>query len=60
MGARHVNAAPDEIVVDATHKIVSTPCYMSARSIAEVGVGIERAVLKVLELAGARAGAGRA
>jgi enhancing lycopene biosynthesis protein 2 len=51
MGARHVSARPDEIVVDAKNKIVSTPCYMTARSISEVGAGIEKAVLKVIELA---------
>jgi enhancing lycopene biosynthesis protein 2 len=53
MGATHTPAAADEIVVDAKNLIVSAPCYMTARSIREVGVGAEKVVLKVLELAGA-------
>jgi len=50
MGARHKNANVDEIVFDAANKIVTTPCYMSARSIREVGEGAEKVVRKILEL----------
>ncbi|MDR0843117.1 MAG: isoprenoid biosynthesis glyoxalase ElbB [Acidobacteriota bacterium] len=52
MGARHKNAAVDEIVVDLENKIVTTPCYMLARSIKEVGVGVEKLVAQIMELAG--------
>jgi len=51
MGARHRNARVDDIVVDAKNKVVSTPCYMVARNIKEVGEGVEKLVQKVLELA---------
>jgi len=50
MGARHKEAVTDEIVVDARNKIVSTPCYMTARSIGEVGAGVEKLVAKIIEL----------
>ena len=51
MGAKHRNARVDDIVVDAKNKVVSTPCYMLARTITEVGDGVEKLVQKVLELA---------
>jgi enhancing lycopene biosynthesis protein 2 len=53
MGARHRDAGVDEIVCDAANRVVSTPCYMSARGIREVGEGAEKVVLEVLRLAGA-------
>ncbi len=53
MGAKHTSAGPDEIVVDERNGIVSTPCYMTAPGIAEVGAGIEKVVAKVLEMAAA-------
>lgn len=51
MGAKHKNAKVNEIVVDEKNKIVSTPCYMLAQSIKEVGEGAEKLVAKVLEMA---------
>ena len=51
MGARHKNARVNEIVVDAKNKIVTTPCYMLAQSIKEVGDGAEKLVAKIMELA---------
>ncbi len=51
MGGEHQNAKVDEIVVDSERKIVSTPAYMLAGSIAEANSGIEKLVAKVLELA---------
>ncbi len=54
MGATHRNAQPDEIVVDSVNKIVTTPCYMSAPSIVEVGTGAEKLVEKVLQMSAAR------
>lgn len=50
-GARHKNAKVDEIVVDSKNKLVTTPCYMLARSIKEAGDGAEKVVKKILELA---------
>jgi enhancing lycopene biosynthesis protein 2 len=54
MGAKHENAKPDEIVVDEKNRIVTTPCYMTAQGIVEVGAGAEKVVEKVLQLASAR------
>ena len=51
MGARHKSAKVDEIVADAKNKIVTTPCYMLAQSIKEVGAGIEKLVAKIMEMA---------
>lgn len=51
MGARHIECDADDIVVDETNKIVSTPCYMEAKSIGQVYSGASKLVDKVLELA---------
>ena len=51
MGGEHVNTPVTDIVVDSARKIVSTPAYMLAGSIAEANSGIEKLVAKVLELA---------
>jgi len=51
MGARHKPAAPDEIVVDSENRIVTTPCYMLAQSISEIGAGIEKLAAKIMEMA---------
>jgi enhancing lycopene biosynthesis protein 2 len=50
MGASHKQAKVDEIVVDAKNKIVTTPCYMLAQSIKEVGAGVEKLVAKIIEM----------
>jgi enhancing lycopene biosynthesis protein 2 len=50
MGAKHQNARVDEIVVDSSHRIVTTPCYMLAQSIKEVGAGVEKLVTKIMEM----------
>ncbi|MDZ7263009.1 MAG: isoprenoid biosynthesis glyoxalase ElbB [candidate division KSB1 bacterium] len=50
MGGKHVNAKVDEIVTDEVNKIVSTPAYMLGPTIAHVARGIEKCVLKVLEM----------
>ena len=52
MGARHEVASVDEIVVDVENRIVTTPCYMLAKSIGEFGAGVEKLVAKIIELAG--------
>ena len=50
MGARHKTAAVDEIVVDSENRIITTPCYMLAQSIKEIGAGIEKLVVKIMEM----------
>ena len=52
MGAKHKNAKVDEIVVDNKNRIVTTPCYMLAQSIKEVGAGAEKLVAKIMEMVG--------
>lgn len=51
MGGRHHIATVDSITVDLRNKLVTTPAYMLGPGIKEVAVGIEKLVVKVLELA---------
>lgn len=51
LGAKHVECRVDEIVVDESHKLVSTPAYMLGPSIARVADGIDKLVAKVLAMA---------
>ena len=51
IGVKHQLCAVDEIAVDETHKIVTTPAYMLGPGIKDVAVGIEKLVEKVLALA---------
>jgi enhancing lycopene biosynthesis protein 2 len=51
LGAVHVDALVDQIVVDEKNKVVSTPAYMLGPSIAPVSAGIEKLVAAVLEMA---------
>ena len=51
MGAKHVNCQVDQIHVDETHKIVTTPAYMLGTGVKDVAAGIEKLVKKVIELA---------
>lgn len=41
LGVQHIPCAATACVVDKTHKLVTTPAYLSARSINEVAMGIE-------------------
>ncbi len=50
MGAKHINCAVNDCVIDRKNKIVTTPAYMLAKSISEVAEGIEKMVHGVLEL----------
>lgn len=50
MGGQHVECAVEDIVEDEAHKLVSTPAYMLAQSIAEAASGINKLVDRVLEL----------
>lgn len=51
MGGEHVPCPVDDIVVDEDNKVVTTPAYMLAQSIAEAATGIEKLVDRVLVLA---------
>lgn len=50
MGARHVDCEVHDTVVDRDRLLVTTPAYMSAKSVAEAARGIEKLVHEVLEL----------
>jgi enhancing lycopene biosynthesis protein 2 len=47
-GARHVVCAVDQIHVDATNNLVTTPAYMLGPGIADIAKGIEKLVEAVL------------
>jgi enhancing lycopene biosynthesis protein 2 len=51
LGATHVNCPVDDIVVDDTLNVVSTPAYMLGPSIAPVALGIDKLVAEVLSRA---------
>lgn len=50
-GARHVNCPVTEIHIDEARKIVTTPAYMTGKSISDVNTGIEKMVRTVVEWA---------
>lgn len=50
MGGQHVACPVDEIVVDTAQRVVTTPAYMLAGSIAEAAQGIDKLVAQVLEM----------
>lgn len=50
-GAKAVDCAVDDIVVDEAAKLVTTPAYMLATNIVDAQKGIEKLVAKVLQLA---------
>lgn len=49
-GAKHVDCAVHDVVVDEKHKLVSTPAYMLAGSISEAATGINALVDTVLAM----------
>jgi enhancing lycopene biosynthesis protein 2 len=49
MGAAHQDCPVDEIVVDESRRVVSTPAYMLAQSIMDAEAGITRLVNRVLD-----------
>ncbi len=51
MGGKHVLCTVDGIHIDEANKIVTTPAYMLGPGIKDVAKGIEKLVLKILELA---------
>jgi len=50
MGGEHIDCPVQEFVVDKDRKLVSTPAYMLAKSVAEAAAGIEAAVEATLRL----------
>ena len=51
MGNRHRETTAEAIVEDQANQVVSTAAYMCAASIGEAGVGIEKLVTRILEMA---------
>lgn len=51
MGGCHITTNVDEIAVDESRKIVSTPAYMLAQNISETYNGINKLVAKVIDMA---------
>ena len=51
MGGQHVECTVEDIVEDSARKLVTTPAYMLAESIAQAAAGINKLVDRVLELA---------
>ncbi|MBI4238035.1 MAG: isoprenoid biosynthesis glyoxalase ElbB [Deltaproteobacteria bacterium] len=51
MGAVHVATPVDQICVDDTHRVVTTPAYMLATTIAEADAGISRLVTAIVRWA---------
>ena len=50
-GAKAVLCEVEEMVVDAPHKIITSPCYMMEASISQVAKGISKTMAKLVELA---------
>lgn len=48
-GANHVEADAEQIVVDETHNVVSTPAYMEAQNPAQVFAGIDALVENIAQ-----------
>ncbi|MBW4055256.1 MAG: isoprenoid biosynthesis glyoxalase ElbB [Proteobacteria bacterium] len=49
-GAKHQKCPVTEFVVDAQHKVVTTPAYMLATRISEAAEGIDKCVREVVKL----------
>jgi len=50
MGATHISCPVRECVIDTEHRIITTPAYMLAQSMAEAADGIERTVRELMLL----------
>lgn len=44
MGAKHEDTGIGEVVVDESHKVITTPCYMFDTSVAHIGDSADKAV----------------
>ena len=47
-GVNHQDCAVDDIIIDSTHKLVTTPAYMLANNISEAAAGIDKLVTTVV------------
>lgn len=50
IGATHVNTTHGEVVVDAGHKVVTTPCYMLNATIDQIAEGADNVVEAMIGL----------
>jgi len=50
LGAKHINCAVNDIVIDEANKLVTTPAYMLAESILDADAGIAKLVSSVLSI----------
>lgn len=50
MGGEPISCPVDDIVVDSENNVVTTPAYMLAQSVHEAAKGIDKLVLRVLDL----------
>ncbi len=50
LGQNHVDCPATDCVVDRRHKVVTTPAYMTAKSIGELWTGIQRTIEELLKL----------
>ncbi|WP_395756174.1 isoprenoid biosynthesis glyoxalase ElbB [Edwardsiella ictaluri] len=50
MGGEHVACVVNDIVVDEVQRVVTTPAYMLANTIAEAAEGIDKLVTQVLDM----------
>ncbi|PHM62912.1 isoprenoid biosynthesis glyoxalase ElbB [Xenorhabdus ishibashii] len=50
MGGVHVECTVDDVVIDFENKIITTPAYMLAESLAQAEKGIDKLVRKILEM----------
>jgi len=48
MGGKHINCNVNHIIIDETHKVVSTPAYMLAENLSQAAEGIRKLVSQVL------------
>lgn len=52
MGGRHQDAKVGDIIIDAEHRIVSTPAYMLAENMTQAHIGIAALVKQVAKMCG--------
>ena len=50
MGGVHIDCSVDEVCVDESNRIITTPAYMLGPGIKDIAVGIENLVTRVLSL----------
>jgi len=52
LGAKHRDTTHCEVVVDRTHKVVTSPCYMLDATVGQIATGAENTVKALIQLAG--------